>query len=205
MKVLFTVGYQNKPFSYTEWKKNGTGGSEYCVINLADKFSRNGHEVYVTGQVKQEIYNNVKYIDYRNLQSNQHFDVVIASRFLKKSDRYFNDANLDKEINENQSYLFNKLCKILLFKDINDYTSGYVCIKKKILNNYSLKGYYGDYFVDMIVELKKQKANIIEIPFKDALRASGNSKTVVTINFKYLYTCFRYLITLIKSYFKNKF
>ena len=145
-----------------------------------------------------------KYIN-EFIHKSENFDVVIASRFLKKSDRYFNDANLDKEINENQSYLFNKLCKILLFKDINDYTSGYVCIKKKILNNYSLKGYYGDYFVDMIVELKKQKANIIEIPFKDALRASGNSKTVVTINFKYLYTCFRYLITLIKSYFKNKF
>ena len=101
MKVLFTVGYQNKPFSYTEWKKNGTGGSEYCVINLADKFSRNGHEVYVTGQVKQEIYNNVKYIDYRNLQSNQHFDVVIASNYI----HYFKHLE-ERNITFDKSYFW---------------------------------------------------------------------------------------------------
>ncbi len=135
------------------------------------------------------------------IEKSKNFDVIISSRFLEASDRYFNNNVLKKEINENQSYFFNKLCRILLFRDITDYTSGYICIKKKFFNNYYLQGYYGDYFVNMIVELKIKKAKIIEIPFKDAVRASGTSKTLVTINFKYIYTCFRYLITLTKSFF----
>ena len=135
------------------------------------------------------------------IEKSKNFDVIISSRFLEASDRYFNNNALKKEINENQSYFFNKLCRILLFRDITDYTSGYICIKKKFFNNYYLQGYYGDYFVNMIVELKIKKAKIIEIPFEDAVRASGNSKTLVTINFKYIYTCFRYLMTLMKSFF----
>ena len=67
-----------------------------------------------------------------------------------------------------------------------------------------MKGFYGDYFVDMIIELKKKKIRILEIPFKDEVRASGSSKTVVTVNAKYLYTCFRYFITLIKSIIRSK-
>tara|TARA_B100001248_G_scaffold261953_1_gene255184 strand:+ start:913 stop:1650 length:738 start_codon:yes stop_codon:yes gene_type:complete len=141
-----------------------------------------------------------KYIE-NFIEKSKNFDVIISSRFLEASDRYFNNNALKKEINENQSYFFNKLCRILLFRDITDYTSGYICIKKKFFNNYYLQGYYGDYFVNMIVELKIKKAKIIEIPFKDAVRASGTSKTLVTINFRYIYTCFRYLITLMKSFF----
>ena len=143
-----------------------------------------------------------KYINEFILKS-KNYDAIIASRFLKESDRYFNDPKLNKDINENQSYIFNKLCKLLLFKEITDYTSGYVCVKRFFFENYSLKGFYGDYFVDMIAELKKKKFKVIEIPFIDAQRASGSSKTLVKINLKYLYMCIRYLITLVKSFIKK--
>tara|TARA_A100001015_G_scaffold138538_1_gene153520 strand:- start:3204 stop:3944 length:741 start_codon:yes stop_codon:yes gene_type:complete len=132
------------------------------------------------------------------------FDVVISSRFLKDSERYFENKRFEKDINENQSYFYNKLCKILLYDDITDYTSGFICAKKKIFDNYFLKGFYGDYFVDMIVNFKKQKLKIIEIPFKDELRASGESKTLVIVNLKYIYTCFRYFLTLVISFLKSK-
>tara|TARA_X000000950_G_scaffold148696_1_gene183436 strand:+ start:1604 stop:2347 length:744 start_codon:yes stop_codon:yes gene_type:complete len=123
-------------------------------------------------------------------------DVIISSRFLKDSKRYFNSDKFKKEINENQSYFFNKLCRLFLFKDFTDYTSGFICIKKKILQNFVLSGFYGDYFVKLLVYLKKNNHKIIEIPFKDEVRASGKSKTLVNLNFKYLYTCLRYLLTL---------
>ena len=76
-------------------------------------------------------------------------------------------------------------------------------LKKKIFDNFKLKGYYGDYFVSLIAYLKKKNYKIIEIPFKDEQRASGFSKTVVNINIKYIYTCFRYVITLIFNIFKK--
>ena len=130
-------------------------------------------------------------------------EAVICSRFLKKSCRYFNDEKFEKNLNENQSYIYNKLCKFFLFKDISDYTSGYICIKKKIFDNFKLKGYYGDYFVSLITYLKKKNYKIVEIPFKDEERASGFSKTVVNVNIKYIYMCFRYVITLIFIIFKK--
>ena len=130
-------------------------------------------------------------------------DAIICSRFLNNSERYFNNPELNKDINENQSYFYNKLCKLLLYKDITDYTSGFVSIKKKVFENYKLKGFYGNYFVDLIIYLKKNNYKVIEIPFKDETRASGYSKTVVNFNFKYIYTCIRYSLTLFISFFKK--
>ena len=139
------------------------------------------------------------------IQESKKHDAIIASRFLRESNRYFNTDKLKKKINENQSYFYNKICRYIFFDDITDYTSGFICIKKNFFNNYSLKGFYGDYFLELIIRLKKKKYRILEIPFKDSVRASGSSKTLVRINFKYLYTCFRYFLTLLKSYFKYKF
>ena len=61
------------------------------------------------------------------------FDLIIFSRFLKDSTRYFDDNISKKKINEPGSIFFNKLCRSLLYKDITDYTSGFICIKKKFL------------------------------------------------------------------------
>ncbi len=139
------------------------------------------------------------FIDY-----SKNYDAVICSRFLRDSKRYFNKDNSKKEDNENQSYFFNKLCKFFLYKDLTDFTSGFICLRKDIFKNYSLSGYYGDYFVSLIVHLKRNNKKLIEIPFKDELRASGLSKTMVSLNLKYLYTCLRYCLTLIFCILKKK-
>ena len=128
-------------------------------------------------------------------------NAIICSRFLSDSKRYFNDEEINKKINENQSYFYNKLCNFFLFKDLTDYTSGFICLKKELLNNYSLSGYYGDYFVNLVVHLKLKGVNTIEIPFKDGLRASGFSKTVVRIDSRYLYLCLRYFFVLVRNIF----
>ena len=131
-------------------------------------------------------------------------DVVIASRFLSTSGRYFKNKNFTKDANENQSYLFNKLCKFFLFKDLTDFTSGFICLKKYYFKDFRLQGFYGDYFVNLITYLKKKNAKIIEIPFIDSVRATGHSKTLVKVNIKYIYTCFRYFLTLFFNIIKTK-
>ena len=138
-------------------------------------------------------------------KNSTNYDLVICSRFLKESERYFNREELKKELNENQSFVFNKLCNFFLFKDITDFTSGFICIKKKVFLNYELDGYYGDYFVDLILHSKKNNFSILEIPFTDELRASGHSKTLKKLTFSYLYTCLRYLLTLAKCFFNKMF
>ena len=64
-----------------------------------------------------------------------------------------------------------------------------------------MSGFYGDYFVSLLSYLKRNNFNIIEIPFKDEIRASGFSKTVINFNLKYTYICLRYILTLITNFF----
>ena len=127
------------------------------------------------------------------------FDVIIFSRFLKHSKRYYDDNIKYKEFNENQSVFFNKVCKFFFFDDITDYTSGYICIKKKILKNYILKGFYGDYFLHLIVYCKRNRIKIIELPFKENLRKTGFSKTIGSNKIEYATTCANYFFSVLKN------
>ena len=77
-------------------------------------------------------------------------------------------------------------------------------MRNSCLNKFEIKGFYGDYFVNLILYLKNKKANIVEIPFKDSNRVSGQSKTMVKINLKYIYTCLRYFLTLFFNIIKSK-
>ena len=86
----------------------------------------------------------------------KNYDAIIFSRFLKKSTRYFDKDKELKEPNENQSIYFNKICNVLFYKNLTDYTSGYICIKKRKLTKYKLKGYYGEYFLNLLIYLKKK-------------------------------------------------
>ena len=169
-------------------------------INLGIKLARYENIIWMDADFQHP----PKYLEEFIKKSDQ-YDAVICSRFLKESERYFKNESLNKDINENQSYFFNQICKMLLYKDITDYTSGYICIKKKIFNNFKLSGFYGDYFVTLLSYLKRNDFNIIEVPFKDEIRASGHSKTVINFNLKYTYTCLRYLLTLMKNLFLKIF
>ncbi len=133
------------------------------------------------------------------------FDVVIFSRFLPKSKRYFINKKFKKEINENQSIFFNKVCKFFLFDDITDYTSGFICIKRKIFKNHKLVGYYGEYFINLITHCKLQNKTIKELPYNERPRYSGASKTLPEISFKYLILMYKYSICLFLNILKKIF
>ncbi len=82
MRVLFCIGYQKESINKEYWLENGLGGSEYCVIKLAEEFASNEHEVIVSGDVNSGVESNVSYINYSDLEENQHFDVVIGSNYI---------------------------------------------------------------------------------------------------------------------------
>ena len=131
-------------------------------------------------------------------------DLVIFSRFLKKSIRYFDDKKIIKENNENQSILFNTLCNFIFYKDITDYTSGYICIKKKLIKKITLKGFYGEYFLNLMVFCKKNQLKILELPFKEKIRKTGKSKTIGGSNIRYLILCWNYAFSIIINYIYKK-
>ena len=90
-------------------------------------FSRKGFKKNLANSInlgiKQSIYENIIWMDAdfqhppryirEFIDLSKHKDVIVCSRFLKQSERYFNDKKINKVINENQSQIFNKLCNFL--------------------------------------------------------------------------------------------
>ena len=57
-------------------------------------------------------------------KSNSNADIIVCSRFLKKSKRYYENTNLRPVGIDFLSMFLNKICRIFLFEDFTDYTSG---------------------------------------------------------------------------------
>ena len=142
--------------------------------------------------------------EFVRIKENKDIDLIVCSRFLRGSKRYYDEVNLKPAGIDFLSQFLNKICQILLFKNFTDYTSGFICIKKEIIKNIKLKGYYGDYFISLITKCKIEKINILEIPFIEQDRASGFSKTTGN-KLNLLIKCFFYLSALTKSLFKKIF
>jgi dolichol-phosphate mannosyltransferase len=166
--------------------------------------------------IKKSIYNNIIWMDAdfqhppeyikKFIKYSEKFDVIIFSRFLKKSQRYFDKDVNTKEFNENQSILFNKICNFFFYKDLTDYTSGFILIKKDKIKDIKLKGYYGEYFLNLLIQCKLKKFSIKELSYKERLRKTGLSKTGIKLSIAYIYLCLNYfncfLLNLVKKNLK---
>lgn len=160
--------------------------------------------------IKLSKYKNIIWMDadyshppkYLSFFLNTDFDVISFSRFLKESKRHFHKNVFKLKPIDLLSIIINKICNILLFKDFTDYTSGYICIKKKRLNNFKLKGYYGDYFIDLIFHCKISGFKIKELPYTERDRASGFSKTTGS-KLDFIVKCYFYVFIVIKSLLKK--
>jgi len=145
-----------------------------------------------------------KYINEMINKMNEHnYDLIFFSRFLEESKRYFQNKKYSAQTIDKLSIYLNKLCNFFLFKDLYDYTSGFILIKKTFLENHKLKGYYGDYFIRLLVDAKINNLKIIELPYVELDRRSGVSKTTSN-KLDLIIKCFFYLIS-IKINFLRKF
>ncbi len=120
-------------------------------------------------------------------------DIVVASRFLPggKDDRA-----------PSYPYLFsraiNLLCQISLYHDFRDYTSGFIAMKRQVLENISLEGDYGEYFIYLIAQAKKKGYKIAEIPYVCKTRKYGATKTSPD-PLSYARKGVKYILTVIKG------
>lgn len=123
-------------------------------------------------------------------------DAVIASRYVKgaKDDRGLFFAVFFSRV-------INKIAQLCLFQDVTDYTSGYILLKKKYLTS-PLVGDYGEYFINLVFDLKKAKAKIIEVPYISLNRQHGQSKTATNL-LGFIKRGIKYIITLVKLCLKK--
>jgi len=127
---------------------------------------------------------------------NQGYDIAVNSRYTvgASEERVGKGGALQLFL----SRLLNWSVRFLLYPSFSDYTSGFIAVKKEVFNEITLRGDYGEYFVDFIFRvLKKDKYKVCELPFIAPPRWSGESKTGKNIydyfmrGRKYIYTVIR--------------
>ena len=83
-KILIWTGFHNKLWNESYSNINALGGSEKAVAYVAKHLSKD-YEIYVSGDVEDEVINNVTYINRKNLQTlldNETFHTIIISRYI---------------------------------------------------------------------------------------------------------------------------
>ena len=86
------------------------------------------------------------------------------------------------------------------------YTEFVLCMgyKQHLIKKFLLKGFYGEYFVDLITDCKLNNCKILELPFIENKRKSGDSKTSDINKFNYLITTYFYFMEFVKNCLKVK-
>lgn len=105
----------------------------------------------------------------------QGYDVVVNSRYIigGGEEREGKGGLLQLFL----SKFLNWSVRFMLKPSFSDYTSGFIAVRKKVLDKIQLNGDYGEYFVDFIYRAMKSHYRICEIPYFAKPRRSGESKT----------------------------
>jgi len=105
----------------------------------------------------------------------QGFDVAVNSRYVVggSEDRVGEWGAMQMFL----SLLLNWFTRFLLDASFADYTSGFVAVRREVLQEIPLRGDYGEYFVDFIFRTLHKKFRICELPYMAMPRRSGESKT----------------------------
>jgi dolichol-phosphate mannosyltransferase len=107
----------------------------------------------------------------------QGFDIAVGSRFVKGGGVEIITGSNDSVWAFILSSFLNKFVRRMLGPSFKDYTSGFIAVKKKVLDKIPLKGDYGEYFIDLIYRAIKKGYTFKEIPYLNKARSRGVSKT----------------------------
>lgn len=106
----------------------------------------------------------------------QGFDVAVNSRYVlgggesRSGKGGATQLFLSKQLN--------RLLRLLLDSSFYDYTSGFVAVRSEVIKAISLRGDYGEYFIDFMYRvLRDKRYRVCELPYIMRPRRSGQSKT----------------------------
>jgi dolichol-phosphate mannosyltransferase len=123
------------------------------------------------------------------------FDVVVNSRYVVGGGEYRvgKGGGLQRFI----SLASNWFARFFLDASFADYTSGFVAVRRQVLQEIPLRGDYGEYFVDFIFRTLRKKYRVCELPYLAMPRMSGESKTGSHL-FQFLRRGRKYIYTVIR-------
>ncbi|MBI5583957.1 MAG: polyprenol monophosphomannose synthase [Deltaproteobacteria bacterium] len=123
------------------------------------------------------------------------YDVVVASRYIP--------GGAERGHSRLGSFLSRVICglsSLILSPAIKDYTSGYVGLRRPVLEAIPLRGDYGEYCIDLLYRAHTRGYRIVEIPYRCLPRRSGESKTATRFS-GYLKRGYKYIFTLVRLRF----
>ena len=113
MLIVLYSGYNSTPWNPLSFVKTGLGGTEQCIMSLANNLLLGTNEIYVVGNVIEGDYNNAHLVDskekvknfvkYRSIESfkteigNKKIDWIIAASYIHYL-KEFEDLNYDQSI-----------------------------------------------------------------------------------------------------------
>ncbi len=129
----------------------------------------------------------------------QGYDVVVNSRYTVGGgeDRSGKGGIIQLLL----SRLLNWGIRFLLKPSFSDYTSGFVAVRRQVLEQFDLRGDYGEYFIDFIYRvIRSRRFRICELPYFAPPRRSGESKTGTSLT-EYLVRGRKYLWAVLRVRF----
>lgn len=75
------------------------------------------------------------------------------------------------------SRAINLVAGLALGGGIRDYTSGFIAGRRAVLQQFELRGDYGEYCIDLLARTQRAGVRIVEVPYVCTERRSGESKT----------------------------
>jgi dolichol-phosphate mannosyltransferase len=104
-------------------------------------------------------------------------DVAVGSRFVKGGGVQIVTGSNDTLLAYLMSVTLNKFIQRVLGREFHDYTSGFIAFRRRVLEKISLRGNYGEYFIDFIYRARKLRYRVTEIPYMCVERRTGVGKT----------------------------
>jgi dolichol-phosphate mannosyltransferase len=104
------------------------------------------------------------------------FDVAVNSRYLPGGGE--NRSGDGSALHLFLSRSLNNFLRHFLDPSFTDYTSGFIAARREVFQDISLRGDYGEYFIDLIFRILLEKRfSVVELPYVMQPRRSGVSKT----------------------------
>jgi dolichol-phosphate mannosyltransferase len=120
-------------------------------------------------------------------------DIAVGSRYVPGGA----DARDDVPLHRLASRFLNGFLQLMLGSEVTDYTTGFVCARRAVLEQIRLTGHHGEYCIDLLHRARKRGFRIVELPYRNTPRAHGESKTasgalgLLRTGWKYVVTSFR--------------
>jgi dolichol-phosphate mannosyltransferase len=104
-------------------------------------------------------------------------DAAVGSRFVEGGGVRILHGSGDTLMAYLMSRILNRFIQRVLGREFKDYTSGFIALRREVLEHIPLRGGYGEYFIDLVHRARKLGFKVVESPYLCVERRSGVGKT----------------------------